>query len=264
MRYEGRPYGADGFFGLAIEFPNVNPVLEELAQFGSNYAAKYLGSALRKSIKPAVNALKKETPVGPTGNLKRAVTSKIVPYYGDGNAVAMIGYRATGKGKTAPTGGKVQKGKDRAFHQGFLEFGTKTRTVKAGVKGYVRDNFRRKQHQRRTPSGTYVNVRGHSVTMHGVNASQGSIASSYGTLGKFTIAGGNRGRVQTTPAYPNAFFKRSKKGEPMRVGRMIATEPIATAYRASVATVQTALEKNLIASVQSARNELAGRTAGRL
>jgi len=84
-----------------------------------NISARYLGAALRAASKPATAALRRLTPKGPTGNLKRSIATK-VKRYKSGNAVALVGYQA------ARGGGS----KGRGFHQGFLEFGTKRRRTK--------------------------------------------------------------------------------------------------------------------------------------
>jgi len=257
MKIEGKPYGASSFFGMAIDFPDIRPLMEELSKFGSNLAAKHLAAAMRRASRPALDALKSETPVGPTGNLRRAVTVKTIAYYDSGNAVALVGYRAAGKGKTAATGGKVQKGKDRAFHQGFLEFGTARRFVKSKtVKGFVAGGFQRKEHMRRV-NGSYVQVKAHPVSLFTTAESQGSIASSWGSLGEFKLIKQKGGRVKTDPGYPSAFFKRSAKGQPLTTGSMPMSRPIANAYRASMSKVQGNIAKEITESIAAAGRELA-------
>lgn len=260
MRYEGSPYGSNSFFGMAIEFPDIDALRKALSEFGSDLAAKHLAAAMRRASKPAVDALKSRTPVGPTGNLRRAVTVKAIPYYNSGNAVALVGYRAAGKGKTEATGGKVQKGKDRAFHQGFLEFGTARRIVKGRtVKGFVSGGFQRKEHKRRV-GGSYVTVKAHPVSVFQVKESNGSIASSWGTLGEFKLIKQRGGRVRTDPGYPSAFFKRSAKGQPLSTGSMPASRPIAMAFQSSVSKVQGNMAKEITEAIAAAGRELAAKT----
>lgn len=88
-------------------------------QLPKNISARYLAAALRVSAKPAQKKLRQLTPKGPTGNLRKAIATK-VKRYKSGNAVALVGYQA------AKGGGS----KGRGFHQGFLEFGTKQRRTK--------------------------------------------------------------------------------------------------------------------------------------
>jgi hypothetical protein len=157
---------------------------------------------LEKALEPAKLRLRENTPVGPTGNLKRAVNMKVVEYPKSGVAVGLLGYNRAGEGKSkSAAGGTVQTGPDRAFHQWWLEFGTKQRVIaKLSNKKY-----QRKAHQRTMKSGKVVSIQSHEVK--GQNA---YIASSYNKLGPFTMAKGTDGRVQTDPAYPKAFFRKSK------------------------------------------------------
>jgi hypothetical protein len=164
--------------------------------------AETLGDALEKALEPAKLRLRENTPAGPTGNLKRAVNMKIVKYKNSGVAVGLLGYNRAGEGKSkSAAGGTVQAGPDRAFHQWWLEYGTNQRVVaKLSNKPY-----QRKAHQRTMKSGKVASIKAHQVS--GQNA---YIASSYNKLGPFTMAKGTDGRVQTDPAYPKAFFRKSK------------------------------------------------------
>jgi hypothetical protein len=170
--------------------------------FDNEGLASTLAEALERALDPAVRRLRENTPVGPTGNLKRAVNMKVVKYKTSGVAVGLIGYNRSGFGKTnSAAGGSVQAGPDRAFHQWWLEFGTKQRVVsKLSNKPY-----QRKAHERVMKSGKVASIRAHQVS--GQNA---YIASSYNRLGPFQMAKGTDGRVQTDPAYPKAFFRKSK------------------------------------------------------
>jgi HK97 gp10 family phage protein len=105
-----------GAIELSMEFPELTHLRDELKKLPTNIAAKHLGASLRKAMAPGVTALKRNTPKGPTGNLRKSVKLKIKPYFKDGNAVGIVGYEI----------GKGSKG----YHQGFLEFGTKERRTK--------------------------------------------------------------------------------------------------------------------------------------
>jgi HK97 gp10 family phage protein len=107
-----------GAIELSMEFPELTELRKQFKGLKNNIAAKHMGAALRKAMKPGVAALKRNTPKGPTGNLRKSIKLKIKPYYKDGNAVGLVGYDI----------GKGSKG----FHQGFLEFGTKDRRTKKG------------------------------------------------------------------------------------------------------------------------------------
>ena len=220
------------FAGTTIEFSEIAELRKQLRQFPSNIAAKHLGSALRKASKPAQQALKAEVRAnqkGPTGNLLRSVTTKVVRYKRSGNAVALVGFTKAGTGasKYASASGSsksVRKGKDRAFHAGFLEFGTKPRYTKK------------------------------------------SIASSYNRLGPFTLAKvAKRGkyagqvRVNTKPKYPKAFFKRAPAGQRVFLGRTQPEAPIKTSWRKSQGSVRSALQQGMAKAVENAGKDLANK-----
>jgi hypothetical protein len=107
-----------GSLELSMEFPELTELRNQLKALPTNIAAKHLGASLRKALKPGVTALKRNTPKGPTGNLRKSIKLKIKPYYKDGNAVGLVGY-------------DIAKG-SKGYHQGFLEFGTKERRTKKG------------------------------------------------------------------------------------------------------------------------------------
>jgi hypothetical protein len=114
---------------IDIAFPDVERLKQEFAKLRPALARKHMGAAITRTLKPALMALRTTTPKGPTGNLKRAIASKVTKYQ-SGNIVGLVGYRRTGTGKTQSTKGKRKLGNDRAFHQHFVEFGTKRRTTK--------------------------------------------------------------------------------------------------------------------------------------
>ena len=105
-----------GSLELSMEFPELTELREQFKALPKNLAAKHLGAALRKAMAPGQTALKKNTPKGPTGNLRKSVKTKIKTYKKDGNAVGLVGYEIGGGSK--------------GYHQGFLEFGTKERKTK--------------------------------------------------------------------------------------------------------------------------------------
>jgi HK97 gp10 family phage protein len=109
---------ASGSLELGMEFPELTELREQFKELPKNIAAKHLGAALRKAMAPGQTALRKNTPKGPTGNLRKSIKTKIKVYAKDGNAVGLVGY-AIGQGSLG-------------YHQGFLEFGTKERKTKKG------------------------------------------------------------------------------------------------------------------------------------
>lgn len=109
---------AAGSLELGLEFPELTELREQFKELPKNIAAKHLGAALRKAMAPGQTTLRKNTPKGPTGNLRKSIKTKIKVYAKDGNAVGLVGY-AIGQGSLG-------------YHQGFLEFGTKERKTKKG------------------------------------------------------------------------------------------------------------------------------------
>lgn len=224
-----------GGIEIKVEFPELRQLQKAFSQFRPSLARKHMGAAIRRSLGPGLTALKSKVTRGPTGNLARAVASKVKTYK-SGNAVGLVGFVAAGSGKTKSAGGgSVQKGKDRAFHAGFLEFGTKERFIKTSSR------------------------RGGA-----------SIASSWRTLGQFKIAKiATRGkfagavRVRTTPKYPKAFFKKAARGQmlsvrSMPIGGKQGQPPVKTAYQQSLGSMRSQLSVEMTKSLNNALKDLAG------
>jgi HK97 gp10 family phage protein len=221
---------------VQVRVPSLQDLREALKGLPNRIAAKHLGAALRKSAKYVETALKKNTPVGPTGNLKRSITTKIKTYPRDGNAVAVVGYMAAGSGKSkSAAGGKVKKGKDRAFHQGLIEFGTKDRKVN------------------KPAAQPYQRVVGKKAFR--VNRQGGYIASSFNTLGPFRLAKKSGLRVRTMPGYPNAFFFKSN--QPITIRGVTPQHPVRTSWMESKSAAQSALKEALNLQISKALGEVA-------
>ena len=130
--------------GIDIEaaFPDLPLLKESFKALPKNISAKYMAAALGKAIEPGLKALRRTTPRGPTGNLKRSIRKKTKRYVSSGAGVALVGF-------TAPPRKKAEnlKSNEKGFHQGFLEFGTKKRTAtKKSARGFVvASSYGRKQ-----------------------------------------------------------------------------------------------------------------------
>jgi len=232
--------------------------------FTNSEKTQILKRALEKAVAPVLARLQQITPLGPTGNLQRAATSKVIGYSRSGNAVAVVGFRRAGKGKFATLeGGTVGIGPDRAFHQWWLENGTKDRQVSTPAdKPYTR-----KAHQRRMKSGVVAEVQTHEVARQG-----GYIASSFKRLGKYDFLPtprppkGEKGhRVQTDPAYPNAYFKKSSTPitiPPMPVGGSTGQPPLQTAWDQTQSTAAEILQRELRISLEDALDALTRSASG--
>ena len=200
-------------------------------------SATLLASAINKAIEPTYRKLLNLTPVGPTGNLRRAVSKKVKAYPKSGNAVGLVGYARSGtSSSTSAQGGKVQKGKDRAFHQGFIEFGTKRRVVQA---------ISWRPYQRKSKLGN----------THWVIGQNAYIASSFKRLGPFRIRS-RGGSFTTSPPYPKAFFKKSD--EPIVIegvragGKSGGGPPIRRAFEQTQSEVSAILQRELGLLLQEA------------
>jgi hypothetical protein len=226
--------------------------------------AKLLAAALEKAVWPVQLRLREVSPLGPTGNLRRAVDSKVVEYGLDGRAVAIVGYRRAGRERSeSAAGGTVRAGPDRAFHQWWLENGTRPRQVsKIADKPYTRLG-----HTRRMKSGKVADVVTHEVKRQG-----GYIASSYNRLGEFRtlptprLPRGQEGqRVQTDPGYPNAYFKKSSRPieiRPMPVGGSSGRPPLTTAFTQTQRQVAEILQRELRLALEDALSAVFIRGAG--
>ena len=106
----------DSSLKVDMYFPDMDELRAELKKLPNNLAAKGLGAALRKAIQPGLTALRRNTPKGPTGNLRKSIKTKVKTYPRTGAAVGIVGYSWGGDSK--------------GYHQGFLEFGTKERKTK--------------------------------------------------------------------------------------------------------------------------------------
>lgn len=219
---------------VKVEFPELRELQKAFREFRPSLARKHMGAAIRRSLGPGLTALRGKVTRGPTGNLARAITSKVKTYK-SGNAVGLVGFVAAGSSKAKSAGGgKVQKGKDRAFHAGFLEFGTKERFIKTSSR-----------------------------------KGGASIASSFKSFGPFKIAKvATRGkfagvaRVRTTPKYPKAFFKKAARGQllsvrAMPVGGQKGEPPVKSAYQQSLGSMRSQLGIEMTAALLKAQKDLA-------
>lgn len=256
---------------LSAEIANLSEVQKALGNlFTPTQKAQVLKAALTKAIEPAFLKLKQVAPVGPTGNLRRAVTKRVVAYPKDGNAVGLVGFRrAAIAASESAAGGSVEKGPDRARHQYWLEEGTSQRAIKAASPpksynrpSYIKPGFERRTYQM-TRKGKRFTVSGHSVSTHPVSAhvvndpNSYYYASSYRRLGKFKILkfrAGEKGFI-TDPAYPNAFFRKSKNPiviDPMPAGGFNRNPPLATTFEATKAQMGEILSRELRLSLEQA------------
>lgn len=212
--------------------------------------AEITAAAIRKAVLPVLQRLEQITPIGPTGNLRRAAALKVVRYNQQGVAVGLVGYRRAGAAESvSAAGGSVRASKDRAFHQWLVEKGTQDRFVTK----LADKPFTRRSHTRRYRNGTTVEVQQHQVKGQGA-----VIASSFNRLGPFKVAKSDDGRVSTDPPYQRAFFKKGKKGEtavkinPSPAGGRAGVPPLQTAWDQTRPVVAEYLVRELRISMEQA------------
>lgn len=223
-----------GGIDVKVEFPELRALKNAFKGFRPSLARKHMGAAIKRSLRPGLDALRSNVKRGPTGNLARAIAAKVKTYR-SGNAVGLVGFIAAGSGKSeSARGGSVKKGKDRAFHAGFLEFGTKQRRIKTSSR-----------------------------------AGGASIASSFKRLGPFTIKKvAKRGkfagiaRVNTSPKYPRAFFKKAPRGAvltlpEMPIGGSKGQPPVKSAYKRSLPAMRANLAVEMTNALLKAQKDLA-------
>ena len=118
--------------GMTLEFPDLPGLAEQFRQLPKSLASAAIGAAVKRALKPAQEELKRQTPVGPTGNLKRGIATKAKRYPKTGSAVAIVGYRKSGTGKPPKEGTKRRnKASDKTQHQFLVEYGSKPRVTKS-------------------------------------------------------------------------------------------------------------------------------------
>lgn len=120
--------------GMTFEFPDLPGLAEQFRQLPKSLASAAIGAGVKRAMKPAQDALKQITPVGPTGNLKRGVATKAKRYPKTGAAVAVVGFRKAGS-KGPPKEGVKRRNKaaDKTQHQFLVEYGSKQRFTKKGA-----------------------------------------------------------------------------------------------------------------------------------
>lgn len=119
---------------MTLEFPDLPGLAKQFRQLPKSLASAAIGAAVKRAMKPAEEELKRQTPVGPTGNLKRGIATKAKRYPKTGSAVAIVGYRKSGTGRLPKEGTKRRnKASDKTQHQFLVEYGSKPRVTKGGA-----------------------------------------------------------------------------------------------------------------------------------
>lgn len=108
---------------ITINLPGLEAVRNAFAMLPKNLAAKHMAAGLRRAAEKGgtLQALKSNTPRGPTGNLRRSIAVKSKRYPRTGVGIAILGYKSGRKMNEPYDATKL------GYHQGLVEFGTKER-----------------------------------------------------------------------------------------------------------------------------------------
>lgn len=245
---------------LTMQYPELQDLQREFRKMRKTLAAQYMEPAMRKAIEPGLRELRKVTPRGPTGNLKKSIRKKSKKYPKDGTAIGLVGY----------TVGKGAKG----YHQGFLEFGTKDRQTKGRYasslrwpKGEPRGEFEIVNSYSKTRQARAAGRRADRAAARGARqyaAGLGAGSAARKTAGrvialrqKQSVLQAAGRRLRTKPRSPKAFFKSAPAGErvqlgKMRIGGSAGVPPVQTAFRTAKNEMVTILREQLAAQLELA------------
>ena len=112
---------------VTMNVPGLEQVRNQFLALPNRLAAKHIPAGLKRAAESGgvLQALRSNTPRGPTGNLRRAIAVKTKKYVRSGTGVAIIGYRS-GRKMNEP-----YDNKKLGYHQGIVEFGTEERFRKS-------------------------------------------------------------------------------------------------------------------------------------
>lgn len=205
--------------GTGIVIEEVAELVAMLKDYPKAIRRKYTKAAFNAVGAPAMQALRKATPRGPTGNLKRSIVKKAHPNY------VIVGYSASKK-KADPTA--------KGFHQNLLEYGgTKIRTTKSGR---IASTFNSKAQGR---SGG-VQTR---ITKQGRNRGKLKTVSP-----RFP-----KGFLKSAPLGQQVNLGK------MPVGGRTGVPPIRTAFKASQGAIQSVLKQQMATVLERANKDMARR-----
>lgn len=200
-----------------IEMPGLEDLRQEFRKLPNNVAARYLESALKRAVQPLKSAIVKNTPRGPTGNLRKSIGIKARKFPKKGTAYVLVGYQNSGG----------EKG--RGYHQGLLEFGTKDRRTKSRIASSL--NF-----PKSAPRG------GFQIQTVGRGRNKGQIRTSPKPPKAF-FKSAKAGQTVELGKMPTG----GRRGQP----------PIKTAFAQVKSTVEVNLRLQLEAALENAIRELA-------
>jgi HK97 gp10 family phage protein len=121
VRWDREGFRGDKSNSVRIE--GVEELQYALASLPERIGNKYVTRAVRLAMPLMEAQLLANTPVGPTGNLRAAVGSKVRYYRRSGVAFGVVGYKRAVSEDT---------GDNKGYHSHFIEFGTAEREPREG------------------------------------------------------------------------------------------------------------------------------------
>jgi HK97 gp10 family phage protein len=108
---------------ITVGVPGLEQIRNAFLALPNNLASKHIAAGLKRAAEEGgtLQALKANTPKGPTGNLRRSIAVKTKRYVRSGVGVAILGYKSGRKMNEPFDDTKL------GYHQGLVEFGTKER-----------------------------------------------------------------------------------------------------------------------------------------
>ncbi len=108
--------------GVAMTVEGVEQILAGFSRLSKGVQRKYLGAAVRQVVKDAAPEVKKLTPRGPTGNLRRSVGLKLEKKKKNTTVTGIVGYRQSGNNRN-----------ELGAHAWWVENGTRDRYPRGGA-----------------------------------------------------------------------------------------------------------------------------------
>ena len=182
---------------VTLEFPDLPGLAEQFRQLPKSLASAAIGAAVKRAMKPAEEELKRQTPVGPTGNLKRGIATKAKRYPKTGSAVAIVGFRKPPKGgaESPKSSKRRNKANNKTQHQFLVEYGSKARFTKRSWAGFL--------------TGAKRSSRGRMPAMHPIEQASRAAESQVKALLESEMKLAYEKAVKQLPRYMAA---RAKKG----------------------------------------------------
>ena len=105
-----------------ITITGLKPLQKKMRRWPDKLRKRVNGQATKAAVNPIARAIRKAAPVGPTGNLKGSIATKMKRYQGGDWFEAIVGPRVPDKKRPRARTGKAVN--DMGAHGHLIEFGT--------------------------------------------------------------------------------------------------------------------------------------------